>query len=346
MRAFAITGFVIAFFLSTAAAQAADVVRVGEGPFISAGAFFVARDKGYFKKLGIDIESRRFDDGALAVPAIISGELEITNMPAAAGLFNAIAKGAPLVLFMDRGNNKTGSAYTATSVTQTLYDQGVHSIADFAKLKGKRIGVTALGSINHYNMALALQRAGLDPTRDVQWVLNVGQPDLMKMLGQSQVDVADLAYQFAFFAHNNHWSQIVATGDTIEPGEQIATYAVRKDYLAKHRDVILRWAMAYLRGIEDFDAAAAAPDQHPDVIEILAKNTALNKPELVKAIAPHWSYVNPDGVPNVESIMHMQDYWAAAPFNLVQKKVSKNQLFDLSIAKEAAQRLAREKPFD
>lgn len=346
MKTPAVLGFVAALALAASQAEAADVVRVGEGPFISAGAFFVARDKGYFQKLGIEIETKHFEDGALAVPSIISGELEVANMPAAAGLFNSIAKGAPLVLFVDRGNNKTGSAYTTASVTQALYDQGVHSLADFAKLKGKRIGVTALGSINHYNMALALQRAGLDPSRDVQWIMNVAQPDLMKMLGQGQIDVADLAYQFAFFAHNNKWSEIVASGDEVEAGEQIATFAVRKDYLEKHRDVMVRWSMAYLQAIQEFNAAAAAPDQHPDVVEILAKNTALNKPELVKAIAPHWSYINPDGVPNVASIMRMQDFWSTPAFNLVQKKVTQDQLFDLTIVKDAAQRLAQDKPFD
>jgi len=28
----------------------------------------------------------------------------------------------------------------------------------------------------------------------------------------------------------------------------------------------------------------------------------------VRAIAPHWSYINEDGVPNVKSVMAMQDY--------------------------------------
>jgi NitT/TauT family transport system substrate-binding protein len=334
-----------ALVLSASWAQAADVVRVGEGPFVSAGAFFIARDKGYFDKLGITIETKKFADGALAIPSMISGELEISNMPASAGLFNAVAKGAPLVMFLDRGRNTTGYSYTTESVKQELYDQGVHSLADFGKLKGKRIGVTAVGSINHYNMALALQKAGLDPARDVHWITGVEQPDLMKMLGQKQVDVADLAYQFAFFASNNHWSRIVGAGDQIEPDQQIATFAVRKDYLTQHRDVLVRWAMAYLQGIKDFNAAAADPSAHPDVIDILAKNTALQKPELVKAIAPHWAYINPEGTPNVASIMRMQDFWNAPAFGLVRKKVPESQLFDLSIAKEAGERLKSDKPF-
>ena len=77
--------------LASVPSGAADLVRVGEGPFITGGAFFIAREKGYFKKLNLDIETRRFEDGAFAVPSIIAGELEFTLMTANASLFNSIA---------------------------------------------------------------------------------------------------------------------------------------------------------------------------------------------------------------------------------------------------------------
>jgi NitT/TauT family transport system substrate-binding protein len=326
-------------------ARADDLIRVGEGPFITGGGFFIAREKGYFKKLGIDIQTREFQDGAFAVPSMIAGELEMTLMTANASLFNSVAKGAPLVIVLDRGNNKPGSAYTVVNVTQELYDAGVKSLADFAKLKGKKVGVGATGSINQYFLAQGLLKAGLDPAKDVEWVLNVPQPDLMKMLGQKQVDATDLAYQFGFFAQNNKWGPIIVTDDQIVPGAEIATYAIRKDFLQKNRDAVVRFAMAYLQGVKEFNAAAKDPTKHPDIVDILAKNTALNKPELVKAIAPNWSYINEDGAPLVDSIMDMQEFWSGKYFTYVEKKVSREQLFDLSIARDAKARLDKEKPF-
>jgi NitT/TauT family transport system substrate-binding protein len=326
-------------------ADAADRIRVGEGPFITGGAFYVAREKGYFAKLGLEIETKTFIDGAMAVPSVIAGELDITFMTPNASLFNSVAKGAPLVVILDRGSNRKGSAYTLVNVTQALYDEGVHSMADFAKLKGKKMGVGALGSINQYNLAQALLKAGLDPAKDVQWVVNISQPDLMKMLGQGQVDATDLAWQFGVFAQNNKWGPIVATGDQMVPDAAIGMFAARKDFLAKNHDAAVRFAMAYLYAAKEFNAAAEAPDKHPDIVELLARNTALNKPELVKAIAPHWSYVNEDGLPLVDSVMAMQDFWSGKYFNYVEKKVTREQLFDLSIAKEAKARLEKERPF-
>jgi NitT/TauT family transport system substrate-binding protein len=327
------------------AGQTADVVRVSDGPFLSGGGYYVAREKGYFQKLGIEIQHREFIDAALAVPSLVAGEIDIGAMTAAAGLFNSVAKGAPLVIMLDRGHNRPGYGYTVTSVSQALHDQGVRSLKDFATLRGKRVGVAALGSINQYNVAVALAKVGLDPAKDVQWVVNVPQPDLMKMLGQNQVDVTDLAYQFGFFAQNNKWGPMIATGDEVAPGTAIATFGVRKDFLQKNRDVVLRWTMAYLQGVKEFNAAAAAPDRYLDIVEILARTTALNKPELIKAIAPHWSYVDEDGAPPVDSIMALQDFWSGKDFHFVEQKVAREQLFDLSVAKEAKARLDREKPF-
>ena len=327
------------------AVNAADKVRVGEGPFITGGAYFIARDKGYFRKLGIEVETKSFIDGAMAVPAMIAGELDMTFMTPNASLFNSIAKGAPLVIFLDRGNNKKGFAYTLVNVTQAVADQGVKSMADFAKLKGKKIGVGALGSINQYNMAQALLKVGLNPANDVHWVVNISQPDLMKMLGTGQVDATDLAWQFGVFAQQNKWGPIVATGDQMVPDAAIGIYVVRKDFLEKNRDVVVRFAMAYLHAATEFNAAALAPEKHPDIVEILAKSTALNKPELVKAIAPHWSYINENGMPLVGSIMQMQEFWSGKYFHFVEKKVTRAQLFDLEVAKEAQVRLAKETPF-
>lgn len=344
-RSIAMTVAGLALATSISAASAAeDTLRIGEGPFITGGGFLVADAKGYFKKLGLDIETKSFIDGSQAVPALIAGDLDISFMTANASLFNSVARGAPLVVFLDRGNNKPGHGYTVISVSKEMADAGVTKLEDLAKLKGKSIGVSGTGSINQYTMSLALQKAGLDPRTDVKWVTNVPQPDLMKMLGQNQIDATDLAYQFGFFAEKNGWGPMIATGDEIDPDGTIGLYATRKDVVADKHDQLVRFAMAYLQGAKEFNAAAADPDAHPDIVEILAETTALKKPETVKAIAPNWSYVNEDGVPNIASIMKMQDYWADY-YDYIENKVAPEQFFDTEIAKEALARLESEKPF-
>lgn len=109
-----------AFWMAVAAGQsanAADVVRVGEGPFITGGGFYVANERGYFKKMDLDMQVKKFNDGALAVPAILAGDLDITLMTANASFFNSVAKGAPLVIVLDRGHNRLSPAITVPLIS-------------------------------------------------------------------------------------------------------------------------------------------------------------------------------------------------------------------------------------
>ena len=46
--------FALSYLSLVGIAQAADVVRVSDGPFVSGGGYYIAREKGYFQKLGIE----------------------------------------------------------------------------------------------------------------------------------------------------------------------------------------------------------------------------------------------------------------------------------------------------
>jgi NitT/TauT family transport system substrate-binding protein len=332
-----------ALYASPAAAN--DTLHVGEGPFISGGPYFIARDKGYFAKLGLDVDTRIFMDGALAVPAMVSGELDVTLVTLSAGLFNSIAKGAPMVIFLDRGNNRTGRGGSAINVSNTMYAAGVTGPADLAKLKGKKFGITALGSINQYEAALALQKAGLDPRTDVQWISGASQPDLVKMLGRDLVDAADLAWQFGSMAQDQKLGPLIMDAGTLNKDGQVAAYAVRKDFAEKHHDAAVRFAMAIMYAAREFNAAAGAPAEHADTVALLAKATTQGKVDLLTSFAPHWTATSEDGLPSTDAILRMQDYWVDY-FHLANEKLPAAQLFDLSIAKEARERLDRDHPFD
>jgi ABC-type nitrate/sulfonate/bicarbonate transport system substrate-binding protein len=67
-------------------AGAADLVRVGEAPVASGGAFSIARAKGYFEKLGLRLEERRFEDSSSAISAMTTGEIDLALLPVEAGL--------------------------------------------------------------------------------------------------------------------------------------------------------------------------------------------------------------------------------------------------------------------
>ncbi len=52
------------------------------------------------------METKQFIDGALAVPSMSAGQIDVSFMTPNASLFNSVAKGAPLLQFLARGRHK------------------------------------------------------------------------------------------------------------------------------------------------------------------------------------------------------------------------------------------------
>ena len=65
----------------------------------------------------------------------------------------------------------------------------------------------------------------------------------------------------------------------------------------------------------------------------------------MRAIAPHWSYVNEDGMPPIDSIMAMQDYWSGLLHLRGEKGDAGAAFRSLGSPRRRKRRLDREKPF-
>ena len=275
--------------------------------YLSGGAFYIARDRGYFKKLNLEVETRRFEDDASALASISAGEIDFALLPVNAGLFNEIAKGAPLVVVLDGGSNRRGYGATVVNVSQALYDEGVTSVRDFSALKGKKFGVPAAGSVNQYSAARTLIKAKLDPAKDVEWVMNVAQPDLARMLGRNEVAEPTWITGSACSRRTTGGDPSLSVTTRWCRTRKSLSWPFTRSFLPRSvtRSFASRWRICVRRG--DFDAAAINPGGHPEVVDILAQNYGASDPDLVRASAPNWSYIADDGVPRVSSIMEIQD---------------------------------------
>ena len=137
-------------------------VRIGLVRLISSGPIFIAEARKFFEKVDLDAELTYFADGALAMPALVAGELDLTATTLNAGLFNTVSKGAPFKLILDRGSEKPGHGSMTIVASNAMYDQGYRSANDGAKLRGKTIAIQAPGSIDQYLLGRAAEKAGLD----------------------------------------------------------------------------------------------------------------------------------------------------------------------------------------
>ena len=90
----------------------------------------------------------------------------------------------PNIIAVDSGEAIVNLAGVHVGCFELLAHGGIRSIAD---LKGKSIGITALGSSEHIYLAAMLAYIGLDPNRDVNWVTSASPP-VHELFADGKVD--------------------------------------------------------------------------------------------------------------------------------------------------------------
>jgi NitT/TauT family transport system substrate-binding protein len=110
----------------------------------------VAADQGLFAKNGVDVEVKYFENYTDSLNALSTGNID-ANSQTLNDTISSVAGGAKerIVLVND---NSTGN-------DQIIAREGIASVAD---LKGKTVAAEE-GTVDHYLLLLALQKAGLGP---------------------------------------------------------------------------------------------------------------------------------------------------------------------------------------
>jgi len=96
--------------------------------------------------------------GAAAIGAVAAGDADFT-----------VTYAAPLAIGIDGGAPITVVSGVHSGCFELFGNESVRSIAD---LKGKSVGVQALGSSQHVFAAAMAAYVGLDPAKDIRWVIN------------------------------------------------------------------------------------------------------------------------------------------------------------------------------
>src|SRR5215472_13740960 len=120
----------------TAVAQ--QTIRLGLLPFSESLAAVIADRQGYLKDAGITVESAKFDSGAIAVPVLQSGRMDIV-LSSTVSTFQAIEQGLDAVVLAPGAIVRTAPPDTTTAVMARK--GSIHSPKD---LEGKRIAVNVI----------------------------------------------------------------------------------------------------------------------------------------------------------------------------------------------------------
>lgn len=134
------------------------------------------------------LETVSFRGGDLRFKAFQSGQVD-GSVATGVGALTAAIKGVPLRIVAAL-SEEDNAAYSTPYIV--LDKSAIHSAAD---LKGKTIGLNGLHDSVELGARLALIDAGLDPNRDVNWVV-VPPASMGEALRSGKIDVAGISQPF------------------------------------------------------------------------------------------------------------------------------------------------------
>ena len=335
MRAAARIVLALSFVATTGVAQANDKVTVGIVNAVSDGTLFIAQDKGYFAKEGIDADFVEFDTGAKMVAPMGAGQLDVGGGAASAGLYNAVGRGIRIKLVADKATNVKGAPFQSFLVRKALIDSG--AVKTLADMKGRKVAITGAGGSDASVLNEAMKSVGL--TYDDVEKVYLGFPQHAPALQNGAID-GSITTEPTTTNIVALGEAVVLTGnDAFYPNAQTATIMYSSDFLDKRKPVAARFMKAYLRAARDFnDALVGGKLTGPggeELIAILAKHTVIKNPGVLRAMTMHG--VNPDGTLNVDSLK--KDLAFFKQTGDVTDKVEVEQVLDLTVAAEAAKEL-------
>ena len=77
----ALCGAAMAFASAPAFAEKLTLAMPGVPPVFGSVVTYVAKEEGFFKKHGVDVEVRNFDSGAAAAQAVVAGSIDASLSP-------------------------------------------------------------------------------------------------------------------------------------------------------------------------------------------------------------------------------------------------------------------------
>ena len=264
---------VLALLVSSAHGQnpPPDRPKVGVLKLTSSAPIFVGVEKGFFKEFGVEPELVYFQAAAPISMAVAAGQIDVGATGLTAATYNIVLGGEKMWIVADKGREWPDHRLTAIVVRKDLYDAGARGVAD---LKGKRIGITQLGSTFHYQIGNILEKEGMS-LKDVSIVPLQAMPAALEALKGKQIDAVILPQPFPGRAEADGFGRIIAWAGDLFPW-QIATVFYSRRFAADRARAV-NFMKGYVKSSRHYYDAVLAGSQgaaYDEIVAVTARYTA------------------------------------------------------------------------
>jgi len=233
-------------------------LTIGTVPVLGVAPLYIAIEKGYFKAEGLNVTPKIYPSGALSLPAMIKGEIDLV-FSNYISLYRAQSEGTGKLRVIAEGSASAPNSFG-------LYVMPNSPIREAKDLAGKKIGVNARNNIATVLTNEALKSAGVDIST-LNFV-EVPFPEMAATLQRGDLDAAFFAEPFITVASAQLGvNRILDAGIGTTDGLPIDGYAGTEGWVKQHP----KTAAAFQKALQKAAADAANRTETEKVVTGYAK---------------------------------------------------------------------------
>ncbi len=272
---------------------------------------WVAKEAGFFRRYGLDVELVFFRGGQMAVQALVSGDPPIVNI---GNVVQAGLRGHDVVLIAASEN-----AYAFSVVA-------LPGLARVTDLRGKKLGVSGFGSLSHNAALLFLRRFNFEPNTDVRIVVAGTATERIAAMAAGAVDATLLTPSELVMARKRGYREIY---DLLDMGIEVQGngFSTSRSFIKTNRDTVKAAVKGYVEAVHYIHSSKEGTNK------IMAKYLQNPDPEILdSSYQALVKMVSKRPYPTLKGIQFLLDQLAA---ELPQAKNARPEQFvDLSVLQE------------
>lgn len=226
---------------------------------------WIARERGFFSKYGVQLQAVYMPGAPALFATLATGQIQVANSGGSTAL-GAVAGGLDLRVI-------------GTFTSRIPFDiVASPSIKDPKDLRGKRLGIQAIGGTIWMAGLLGLEYLGLEPRRDSIQVVAAGEQTLLtQALEKGTVDAVVVDSAFSNTLKARGFSIVVELSKTNIPFVSNGIVA-RASYLQQQPDAARHIVKGWIEGL----AFALSPKMKPAVIATIMRNLKITDVDLAE----------------------------------------------------------------
>lgn len=210
-------------------------------PIMKFATMYVAAERGFFKKYGLDVQIERVKSGTEAIAFLSEGKMDVGGIAVVASTWNAWSQGMDLRIIAPAGLETMKNSPTKLLVRKDLIDSG--KVKDVSDLKGLVVAMAGgPGSGGEYLASKGLERGNLT-IRDIESV-RIGNADMQAAFENKSIDAGLLGSPYANQAIDAGLALPIA--EDLTPGVMTVAFVGSGKFVTERPEAAKRFALGLM----------------------------------------------------------------------------------------------------